>query len=222
MSHAAPARIESWEAAYVRFETPDEEVRKFSRRLRRLGAEGWRKDSRILELFCGRGNGLVALEQLGFAHIRGVDLSERLVSLHHGRARCLVGDCRALPVRGGSQDIAIVQGGLHHLAALPDDLERVLTEVQRVLRPGGLFVVVEPWRTLFLDVVHTVGCSAVGRRLWRKMDALATMIEHESQTYHRWLEQPALISALLCDRFEPRLKQERLGKLMFVGRAPRT
>jgi SAM-dependent methyltransferase len=114
--------------------------------------------------------------------------------------------------------VAIVQGGLHHLPALPDDLEGVVTEVHRVLRPAGVFVVVEPWQTPFLAFVHKVGCSRPARRLWGKMDALATMIEHERDTYESWLRQPELISSLLHDRFESCTRQERLGKLLFVGR----
>jgi ubiquinone/menaquinone biosynthesis C-methylase UbiE len=209
---------ETWEAAYVRFETPHEEIRKFMRRLRQLGADEWPRQARILELFCGRGNGLVALERLGFTHTHGVDLSPRLVGMYRGSARCVVGDCRALPVQAASQDVAVVQGGLHHLPVLPDDLERVIAEVQRVLKPSGLFVVVEPWRTPFLDLVHRVGCSAVGRRVWGKMDALATMIEHEAETYQRWLGEPDVISKVLHQCFEPSFIQKGWGKLLFVGR----
>jgi SAM-dependent methyltransferase len=209
---------ETWEAAYVRFETPHEEVRKCIRRLRQLGADEWRRDTRILELFCGRGNGLVALERLGFTHVQGVDLSPRLVRMYRGAARPFVGDCRALPVRAASQDVAIVQGGLHHLPVLPDDLERVVAEAQRVLKPAGLFVVVEPWQTPFLELVHRAGCSGFGRRVWGKMDALATMIEHEGDTYQRWLREPELISKTLGRCFEPIVMRKGWGKLFFVGR----
>jgi len=202
----------------VRFETPREEIRKFIRRLRQLGADEWPRHARIVDLFCGRGNGLVALERLGFTHLLGVDLSPRLVALHEGSARCSVGDCRDLPIQTASHHIAVVQGGLHHLPVLPADLERVSAEVQRVLRPGGLFVIVEPWRTPFLDLVHSVGCSAPGRRLWSKMDALATMIEQEGDTYQRWLREPALICDVLRRRFEPTFMRTRWGKLLFVGR----
>src|SRR5437762_12555511 len=57
-----------WEAAYLRFETPEEEIRKFIGRLNRLGARQWPSDAEIVELFCGRGNGLVA--QIGRASCR--------------------------------------------------------------------------------------------------------------------------------------------------------
>ena len=208
---------ESWQSAYVRFETPEQETRKFVRRLRRLGAGEWRTDARILELFCGRGNGLVALQRLGFSRVAGIDLSRELVAMHRGNVPRCVADSRALPVCDASQDVVLVQGGLHHLESLPMDLERVLNEAGRVLKPRGLFVAVEPWRTRFLDVVHEVGCSALGRRLWRRMDALAVMIEHERETYTRWLHEPDLIFTLLYDRFEPVVARRRWGKLLFAG-----
>src|SRR5215472_11008212 len=86
-----------WEAAYLRFETPEEEIRKFVQRLNRLGARHWQLDAKIVELFCGRGNGLVALHRLGFTHLEGVDLSPRLIAQYQGPAKCMVGDCRKLP-----------------------------------------------------------------------------------------------------------------------------
>jgi SAM-dependent methyltransferase len=209
--------VEPWEAAYLRFETPREEIRKFTRRLRKAGGDLWPRDAAIVELFCGRGNGLVALERLGFTRVTGIDLSPTLVAQYRGTGRCSVGNCRALPLRGASQDVAIVQGGLHHLPRLPEDLEQVLSEVERVLKPGGVFVAVEPWLTPFLVTVHRVARSPFVRRLWRKMDALATMIEHEGETYQAWLRQPEMVAALLCDYFKPGIKYERWGKLLFVG-----
>jgi SAM-dependent methyltransferase len=220
----APAPLEStteaWEEAYLRFETPEEEIRKFTGRLRRLGAELWSREARILEIFCGRGNGLVALERLGFTRLQGVDLSPRLVRLYHGRGRCAAGDCRAMPFRSASHDVAIVQGGLHHLPDLAADLPAVLAEVQRVLRPGGLFVVVEPWLTPFLRVVHTV-CASPARRLSRRLDALATMIDYEGDTYRGWLRDRAFVLSQLQGLFETQLRREQRGKLMFVGRSTR-
>jgi SAM-dependent methyltransferase len=209
--------VEAWEAAYLRFETPAEEVRKFTRRLRRLGADAWPRQARVLDLFCGRGNGLVALEGLGFTELDGVDLSPRLVALYRGRGRCSAGDCRAMPLRSASYDIAIVQGGLHHLPDLTADLPVVLGEVARVLKPGGRFVAVEPWLTPFLRVVHAV-CASPARALSGRLDALATMIDYEGETYRRWLANRTFVRAQLAAAFEPEVRREAWGKLLFVGR----
>ena len=207
-----------WEAAYLRFETPEQEVRKFIARLRRFGAANWPKNAPVLELFCGRGNGLVALDRLGFTRVRGIDLSPRLLALHQREGRSVVGDCRQLPIESVSSDVAIVHGGLHHLPILPDDLRLTVAEVRRVLKPGGLFVVVEPWLTPFLAFVHFVGSIQVIRRMSPRMDAFMTMTEHERETYERWLSQPDVIMAILMSAFEPIRMEQRWGKLLFMGR----
>ena len=152
-----------WEAAYLRFETPEQEIRKFVSRLGKLGAAKWPRDAEIVELFCGRGNGLTALERLGFTHIEGVDLSPRLIAQYRGPAKCFVGDCRQLPFADRSKDVLIVQGGLHHLPTLPDDLENTFSEMQRVLRKGGRVLFVEPWLTPFLKFVHAVSENPLAR-----------------------------------------------------------
>ena len=216
---SAKQGIDPWEAAYLRFETPEEEIRKFTERLRRLGASEWARDANVVELFCGRGNGLHALARLGFRNIEGVDLSPRLLAEYTGEARCFAGDCRELPFADKSKDAAIVQGGLHHLPVLPDDLERVFAEVRRVLRPEGRVVFVEPWLTPFLRFVHGVVRNSAVRRLSVKLDALATMIENERQTYENWLTRPREISQLSRRYFQPEHESFAWGKWNFVGRA---
>ena len=52
---SAATEQDPWEAAYIRFETPQQEIRKFLRRLRKLGATELPRDAHVVELFCGRG-----------------------------------------------------------------------------------------------------------------------------------------------------------------------
>ncbi|NBU08265.1 MAG: class I SAM-dependent methyltransferase [Proteobacteria bacterium] len=184
----------AWEAAYQRFETREQEMQKFLRRLRKAGAPTWRKEAQVVEIFCGRGTGLHALQHLGFKRLEGVDFS------------------------AASRDIVIVQGGLHHLPELPADLEKVVSEVRRVLRPGGRFMVVEPWRTPFLRFVHWVGSFKFARRAWDKLDALETMTELEWVTYDQWLLNPDLVLRCLDGNFVTERKLIGWGKLMWVGR----
>jgi len=206
-----------WEAAYVRFETPQQEIQKFRGRLKKLGVDRLPRDAKIVELFCGRGNGLHALGQLGFKHVEGIDLSSRLVKMYRGPAQCYVADCRNLPLPDRSKDVLIVQGGLHHLTTLPGDLSEAFMEMQRVLRRDGRVVIVEPWLTPFLRVVHAVSAVRLARRYSEKLDALATMIDYERTTYERWLHQPKLILKLARAHFSPLQESFGWGKWMFVG-----
>ena len=214
-----PDAVQSaWEAAYQRFETPEQEIRKFISRLNEMGQADWPRDARVVEIFCGRGNGLHALTRLGFTRLEGVDYSPALLHRYSGPAVCTVADCRALPFPDASRDILIVQGGMHHLLQLPEDLDRVLIEVVRVLVPGGRFMVIEPWLTPFLRFVHWAAFFPPARRSWDKLDALATMIEHERVTYQQWLGQADNVLSSLRRHFRSERCVARWGKLRFLGR----
>jgi SAM-dependent methyltransferase len=212
--------LDPWEAAYLRFESPEQEIQKFMGRLARLGAPQWPRDAEIVELFCGRGNGLIALERLGFTRIEGVDLSPRLVAQYRGPTKCIVCDCRQLPFANCSKDVLVVQGGLHHLPSLPEDLQQTFAEMRRALRKEGRVVFVEPWQTPFLKLVHSVSENPLARRLSNRMDALATMIQFERRTYEQWLAHPELIKEIARTHFLPLHESFAWGKWNFVG-APR-
>ena len=205
-----------WESAYLRFSTPEQERRKFHRRYRQLGVTEWPRDLEILEIFAGRGNGLVALSELGFTRLDGADLSPRLAAAYQGPHTIHVCDCRSLPLPDSSRDAVVVQGGLHHLINLPDDLNHTLAEVRRVLRPGGRFLAVEPWHTPFLGFVHFIAFTPF-RKAWKKLDALATMIEHEAETYFNWLSRPVEILDLIDRFFVSEKTIIQSVKLLYLG-----
>ena len=206
-----------WEAAYKRFETPEEEIKKFIGRLRRFGFDRLPKDIRIAEIFCGRGGGLVALERLGFQDVEGVDRSDTLLSEYRGNATLHLADCMEMPFASGSYDAVIVQGGLHHLPVVPDDVDKTLAEVARILSPNGKLYVVEPWRTPFLSFAHFVTEQPVIRRIYAKGDALATMTECERITYEQWLNHPNQIVQTFAKYFTSERTETRWGKLAYIG-----
>lgn len=209
---------ERWEAAYNRFETPEQERAKFRKRLLALGAQDWPRTARVADLFCGSGNNLHVLADLGFTDLIGVDLSPALLARYDGPAQLFVGDCTDLKLPDACRDIVIVQGGMHHLPELPGDLDRCLAEIHRVLAPEGLAVFVEPWLTPFLRVAHACCHSRPLRRLYPRLDALAVMIEEELTTYENWLARPAEIRSLAHRYFTPEIDRTGGGKWMFRGR----
>lgn len=208
----------AWEDAYTNFETPKEEINKFISRLEKIGQSKWARDLQAVEIFCGRGNGLKALETLGFTNLEGVDISGQLLAQYDGPAKVYEADCRALPFEDESRDLIVVQGGLHHLQKIPEDLNQTLGEVARVLRPDGRFVLVEPWSTPFLQLIHFMSRRDLIRKASKKFDAFAAMVHYEAETYFNWLEKPSEILARLDHWFDQELSQIRLGKLTFIGR----
>jgi ubiquinone/menaquinone biosynthesis C-methylase UbiE len=205
-----------WEEAYLAFETPEEEVKKFRSRLRRMGVERWDRTAQVLELCSGRGSGLRAWHSFGFNRVFGIDYSYAQIVAHDGPGVSLLGDVRSLPFANKSFDIAIVQGGLHHLDSAAD-VATTLKEMHRVVRSEGRIIIVEPWLTPFLHSVHWACDRKIIRRLWPKLDALAVMTEEESMTYFRWLTNPDELLNLITSYVTPEFLERRWGKLMIVG-----
>ncbi len=96
---------------------------------------------RVLDLGCGKGRFARALVDRG-ARVVGLDVSEAMLA---GADRAGLDRVRAsarrLPFRPSSFDAAIAVEVFEHLA--PQAVDDVCAEVQRVLRPGGTFVVVD-------------------------------------------------------------------------------
>jgi SAM-dependent methyltransferase len=95
----------------------------------------------LLEIGCGNGGDLAQLARRGM-RVTGIDLTERAASLARVRLELLgipgevrVADAEDLPFPDGRFDVVYSFGVLHHTP----DIERALSEVRRVLRPGGWF-----------------------------------------------------------------------------------
>ncbi len=71
------------------------------------------------------------------------------------RLRCAVAIAEELPLRADSFDAVYCGGCLHHMV-----LDLAVKEVKRVLRAGGKFAAVEPWKT----PLHTIGTRILGKR----------------------------------------------------------
>jgi demethylmenaquinone methyltransferase/2-methoxy-6-polyprenyl-1,4-benzoquinol methylase len=127
------------------------------RRWRRLTAESVvRPGDVVLDACCGTGDLAVAAARAG-GRVTGLDFSEPMLE----RARrkgpeldWIRGDLLELPFGAASFDAATVGFGVRNV----DDLQRALSELRRVLRPGG--------RLGILEITRPRGPLAPFYRLW--------------------------------------------------------
>ncbi len=114
------------------------------------------RDAKFIDPMCGAGLFLnTALER--FDAVYACDLSPEMMDyiLPQDRERltyCNTHDIRSLPFEDNTFDIVLIRGGLHHVANfLPD----TLTEIYRVMKPGGQFIFSEPLNgSLFVNLVR--------------------------------------------------------------------
>lgn len=91
----------------------------------------------VLEVGCGEGELSERVQREIGAELVAIDQSERMVELTRMRGvDARVGDAQALPFADSSFDVAIAAWMLYHVR----DLDRTITELARVLRPGGRLV----------------------------------------------------------------------------------
>ena len=127
------------------------------RRWRRLTAEAVvRPGDVVLDACCGTGDLAVAAARAG-GRVTGLDFSEPMLERARRKAPVLEwirGDLLELPFADASFDAATVGFGVRNV----DDLQRALSELRRVLRPGG--------RVGILEITRPRGPLAPFYRLW--------------------------------------------------------
>jgi demethylmenaquinone methyltransferase/2-methoxy-6-polyprenyl-1,4-benzoquinol methylase len=100
-----------------------------------------RPGDKVLDACCGTGDLAVAALHAG-ATVTGLDFSERMLERARRkdtRIEWIQGDMLALPFADATFDAATVGFGVRNVADLP----LALTELRRVLRPGGRLAILE-------------------------------------------------------------------------------
>ena len=114
------------------------------------------KPEHVLEVGPGPGELSQRMARELGAEVVAIDVSPRMVELTRARGiDARVGDVQALPFDSARFDIVVAAWVLFH----PADLDRALSEIERVLRPGGRLIattnserhLVELWRLVEVD-----------------------------------------------------------------------
>src|SRR5215831_8223466 len=116
--------------------------------------------ARVLDICCGTGDLVLALERTGGAPVLGSDFchpmlvaARKKLDEHQGRSPLFEADALQLPLASASLDLLTVAFGFRNLA----NYEAGLAEMRRVLRPGGMAAILEfstPPNALFGAVYH--------------------------------------------------------------------
>jgi demethylmenaquinone methyltransferase/2-methoxy-6-polyprenyl-1,4-benzoquinol methylase len=127
------------------------------RRWRRLTAQAVvQPGDRVLDACCGTGELALAARAEG-GQVTGLDFSERMLERARRKStevEWVRGDLLALPFEDASFDAATVGFGVRNV----EDIGRALTELRRVLRPGG--------RLAILELVRSKGPLSLFYRVW--------------------------------------------------------
>ena len=109
---------------------------------------------RVLEVGCGWGELAEWIARETGAVAVAIDLSPRMVELAVERGiDASVADVQALPFADGEFDLVVAAWMLYHVP----DLQRGLSEIARVLRPGGTFVAATNSRLHLHELRELVG-----------------------------------------------------------------
>jgi len=98
-------------------------------------------EARAVDLCCGTGDLLLAFERAGRARIYGADFCHPMLlgARRKGATRLVEADALRLPLADGSVDLVASAFGFRNLS----NYRAGLTEIRRVLRPGGLAAILE-------------------------------------------------------------------------------
>lgn len=168
-----------------------------------------REATEVVDVGCGTGGLARALAAHGCS-VLGVEPDEARVEVAReaGGARFVAGVAEALPVETGSVDAVVFNRSLHHVPV--DRMPQALAEAQRVLRPGGSMVVLEPevhgaWSGLQFRLP---GCderrerAAARAALTTVGERFATLREIRYDRVYEVPDLPTFLRRFGCDRAE--------------------
>jgi SAM-dependent methyltransferase len=183
-------------------------------------------DGRIADLGCGVGH---SYDLLSPRETVGIDVEA--AALEGQDRETIVADIRRLPLADASFDGAIA---VHSVEHVPDP-ERAVTEAARIVRPGGVAVIVTPNRLTFarpeeiIDPYHYVeldpeGVAALCRPAFAAVELRGIFGSRRYRDLvaleHRRLDRLLDLDPLRLRRLVPRRARQRLYDLM-LGRARR-
>lgn len=123
------------------------------------------KDWSILEAGCGLGRWIIYLSDLGY-NMHGIDISESAVNMIKSARPDLnlnVGDIKQMPFQDDEFDAVLSDGVVEHDHEGP---EMMLREMYRVVKPGGVMIVIVPVQNWIRALIHRPLCAVRYTIMW--------------------------------------------------------
>jgi ubiquinone/menaquinone biosynthesis C-methylase UbiE len=172
--YATEAPLEARRSAYANVEGPDAKEVAFE-------AIAECVPRRVLEVGGGPGELSQRIARDLGAEVIMVDTSPRMVELARARGvDARAGDAQDLPFAAGEFDCTVAAWMLYHV----EDLDRALSELGRVLRPGGRFVAVTNGREHMQELRRLAGEWA-WQQSFRREEAVEVLERHFSRVERR-------------------------------------
>jgi SAM-dependent methyltransferase len=194
-------RTVAWRDAYARVgKNPLTSVDRTNRsRLRALGFERLDPSRVWLDVGAGDGNVSATLVDLGVRCLASVEVQPELARRIPG-VGVVVGDARHLPVVTAGCAVALLMDVLHHVRV--DELDGVLAELARVVRPGGHLLVCEPSPTVVRRILTVLLDSPLASFFEFSRDK-RRMVDLEADTLVPWLDgEPGFVARAADVGFE--------------------
>ncbi len=109
----------------------------------------------VLDLGCGDGLNISIFQKIGVKNVIGLDISPQLLTeakKNNPNNKFFLGSAEKLPFEDQQFSVVLVDSVFHHLL----DYDRVLSEINRVLKPGGLLCFIEPHKSYFRSILDFV------------------------------------------------------------------
>lgn len=192
-------------------------VRKMVHNLLDIDLKG-KNNLKILDVGCGTGGLMDELVQNGHT-VWGLDISKEALEFCslRGHKNLQLGSATALPFEDRSFDVVTGIGVIEHL----DDDELFLSEVHRVLKPNGVFVMLTssfPWIWSMHDVANHHKRRYYLRQLNAKIEAHG--FKTKAFSHLNFFLFPALASILLIHKLLNGLKPDESSRILPVPPKP--